>query len=418
MSRPYGLLGRHLGHTYAPIVHREFAGIEFVKFEREPEELEGFLRGDEWEGLNVTIPYKREAARICDELTPLAERLGNVNTITRTEDGRLLGDNTDYTGLVTMATTLGIDLVGIKAVVFGGTGGAGATVIDMLEHLGAKPVCISRTGPDNYGNLERHADARLAVNCTPVGMYPDCPASPCSLSSFPRLQGFMDVIYNPARTELFMEAERMNIPRASGMLMFVAQAAVTDEIFTGEAVSLLKVFNTMARLTATEQNIAIICPPGSGGNGVGRALAERLGRRYVDLDHGLEERLGMDAADFARREGEEALHREETALLAEVAKQARLVITCSDGVTAREENYPLLHQNSLIVMLDRPSTTDGAARNDAGPAGTGRPAGQDVTACRPWADIVVDSSGGTDHVVQDVLDALPPMLEDDDGRVD
>ena len=415
MSRPYGLLGRHLGHTYSPIVHRELAGLEFVKFEREPKDFEAFLRGDEWEGLNVTLPYKQEAAKVCDRLTPLAERLGNVNTITRTEDGELLGDNTDYVGFMTMAETLGIELEGIKAVVFGGSGGAGSTVIDMLEHLGAKPVSISRKGPDNYGNLERHADAKLAVNCTPVGMYPNCPASVCSLESFPELEGFMDATYNPARTGLYMQAEQMGIPRASGMLMLVAQAAATDEIFTGDPISLPRVFDITARLSATEQNIALMGLPGSGKTVVGEELARIMGRRHVDINHALEMKLGMKGVDYIRKYGEESFRLEETELLEEVSKRSRLVISCTNGTIMREENYPLLHQNSLIVFLNRPlEKLYIHGRQLAGSDELERYAQQTTVKILEWADYTVDSFDSIEQTAQGVLNTLPVMLVDDD----
>ena len=144
-SRPYGVLGRVLGHSYTPTIYRKLAGLDYVRFEREPKDVEAFLRGDEWEGVNVTIPYKKLAAEIVDELSPIAQRLGNVNTITRLADGHLKGDNTDYFGFKMLVEALGLELAGKRALVFGGHGGAGSTCMVVLGDLGMEPVAVCRT---------------------------------------------------------------------------------------------------------------------------------------------------------------------------------------------------------------------------------------------------------------------------------
>ena len=76
-TRPYGVLGRVLGHSYTPTIYKELAGLDYVRFEREPEDLAAFMTGKEWEGTNVTIPYKRAVMEYLDELSPLAERMGH-----------------------------------------------------------------------------------------------------------------------------------------------------------------------------------------------------------------------------------------------------------------------------------------------------------------------------------------------------
>ena len=112
MERPYGVLGRKLGHSYTPAIYRALAGLRYERFEVEPEDLESFIRGDAWEGVNVTIPYKRAVIPYLDELSDIAAKLGNVNTITRLPDGRLRGDNTDYFGFSTLVDRTGIDVSG------------------------------------------------------------------------------------------------------------------------------------------------------------------------------------------------------------------------------------------------------------------------------------------------------------------
>ena len=224
-TRPYGVLGRVLGHSYTPTIYKELAGLEYVRFEREPEDLQAFMTGDEWEGTNVTIPYKRAVMEYLDELSPLAERMGNVNTITRLPDGCLRGDNTDYFGFQCLVEELGVEVAGKKVLVLGATGGAGTTASMVLGDLGAIVVPVGRTSEVSYDNIAQQSDAALLVNCTPAGMFPHCPDAPCTLEGLDALEGVIDIVYNPARTGLMLEAERRDIPCIGGLLMLVAQAA-------------------------------------------------------------------------------------------------------------------------------------------------------------------------------------------------
>ena len=263
-TRPYGVLGRVLGHSYTPTIYKELAGLEYVRFEREPEDLQAFMTGDEWEGTNVTIPYKRAVMDYLDELSPLAERMGNVNTITRLPDGRLRGDNTDYFGFRCLVEELGVEVAGKKALVLGATGGAGTTASMVLGDMGAIVVPVGRTSEVNYSNIAQQSRRRLLVNCTPAGMFPHCPDAPCTLEGLDALEGVIDIVYNPARTGLMLEAERRGIPCIGGLLMLVAQAAQAVERYTGKATPRERILDVTERLSRREQNIALIGMPGSG----------------------------------------------------------------------------------------------------------------------------------------------------------
>lgn len=411
IKRPYGVLGRVLGHSYTPVIYRELAGLDYRKFEREPDQLEEFVHSDVWEGFNVTIPYKKELVPYMEELSDIAQRMGNINTVTRTVDGRLRGDNTDYYGFKVLVESLDLDLAGKKAVVFGGSGGAGSTAMMVLADLKMNPVSIDRTGENSYANLDLHADAALAVNCTPVGMFPTCPAAPCTLDVFPKLEGLVDIVYNPARTALMMEAERRGIPYAGGLLMLVAQAAQAVERYTGEVIDMKRIVDVTRRLSATEQNIALIGMPGCGKTRVGECLAKLLQREHVDIDHALANELGMSCADFIERKGETAFRIRETEVLVRIAGQSGLVISCGGGIVTRDENYPLLHQNNLIVMLDRPLeelATKG--RPLTAKHGIEELAQQRMPIYRAWADLTVSSTDCAANTAAALMSALPPML--------
>lgn len=410
-NRPYGVLGRVLGHSYTLVIYKELAGLDYRKFEREPEDLAAWFSNDEWQGFNVTIPYKKDAVKYVDELSPIAARLGNINTVTRLADGRLRGDNTDYYGFKVLIESLGLDLAGKKAVVFGGNGGAGSTAVVVLQDMGMRVVIIDRTGDNTYENLDKHADAALAVNCTPVGMFPNCPAAPCTLDTFPALEGLVDIVYNPARTALMMEAERRGLPNEGGILMLVAQAAQAVERYTGEVIDMDRIIDVTQRLSATEQSIALIGMPGCGKSRIGAQLATKLGRKFVDIDRATEDELGCTCAEYIERKGEEAFREQETAMLAKTAAQSGLVVSCGGGVVEHEANYELLHQNCNIVMLDRP--IDELSKKDrpiTARDGIEALAERRLPRYRTWADYTVEVLDRPEHTAEAIIHALPAML--------
>ena len=347
-----GLLGRKLGHSYSPQIHSHLASYEYTLFEKEPEELEAFLKNGSFTGLNVTIPYKKDVIPYLDELSPTAKRLGAVNTIVRREDGSLIGHNTDYFGFRSMVGRSGLTVAGKKVLVLG-SGGASNTAVAVLEEMGAQVVVISRSGENNYDNLHLNADAAVIVNTTPVGMYPKTGVSPIGLERFQKLEGVLDVVYNPARTQLLLDAESRGLIAMNGLWMLVAQAKESAEWFAGVQIPDGKIAKIHGLLRAQMENTVLIGMPGCGKTTVGQALATMQGKRFVDADAVLEERVGRKITDIIPTDGEEAFRQMETDTLAELGKQSGLVIATGGGCVTRERNYPLLHQNGTILWLTR-----------------------------------------------------------------
>lgn len=347
-----GLLGRTLGHSYSPAIHALLGDYRYDLIEREPEELESFVKTGPWDGLNVTIPYKKAVVPFCDALSPLARTLGSVNTLVK-RDGQIFGDNTDAYGFETMVRHLGVDCRGKQALVLG-SGGASVTIQAMLRQMGASVTVISRSGPDNYENLSRHSGAAILVNATPVGMYPDAGQSLVDLDVLPALEAVMDIVYNPARTRLILDAQARGIPCESGLLMLVAQAVRASERFTGQAIPA----ETMQRVCRTVgrdmENIILIGMPGAGKTTVGRLLAQKLRREFVDCDDELVKRAGMPIPDYFAKFGEAAFRAMETALLQELGQKSHLVLATGGGCVTRPENRDLLRQNGTVVWLQRP----------------------------------------------------------------
>ena len=347
-----GLLGRKLGHSYSPQIHGHLASYPYSLFEKEPQELEDFLKNGDFTGLNVTIPYKKDVIPFLDELSPVAQRLGAVNTIVRRRDGSLVGHNTDYFGFRYLVQQSGLQVSGKKALVLG-SGGASNTAVAALQELGATVVIISRSGENNYGNLHLHADASVIVNTTPVGMYPNTGVSPIDLGSFPRLEGVLDVVYNPARTQILLDAESRGLVAMNGLWMLVAQAKESAEWFSGETIPDSRIVQIHAALRAQMENIILVGMPGCGKTTIGRLLARETGKQFVDADEALEARAGRKITDIIPTDGEAAFRCLETETLAELGKQSGFVIATGGGCVTQERNYPLLHQNGTILWLTR-----------------------------------------------------------------
>ncbi|MGM9627979.1 MAG: shikimate kinase [Faecousia sp.] len=356
-----GLLGRKLGHSYSPQIHSFLGEYSYVLFEKEPEEVGDFVRNGDYTGINVTIPYKKDVIPYLDELSPTAEKMGAVNTIVRRSDGTLLGHNTDYFGFLYMVRQSGIQVAGKKVLVLG-SGGASNTTVKALADLGAQVVIISRSGENNYGNLHLHADAAVIVNTTPVGMYPNTGAAPLDLTRFPHLEGVLDVIYNPARTQLLLDAETLGLPNANGLWMLVAQAKESAEYFLDKAIDDSVIETIYRKLSAQMQNIVLIGMPGCGKSTIGALLAERLHRKIVDADAEIIRLAGKTIPEIFAQDGEVVFRDWETKALAQLGKQSGLVIATGGGCVTRQRNYPLLHQNGSIFWLRRDTSllpTDG-----------------------------------------------------------
>lgn len=347
-----GLLGRKLSHSYSPQIHRELGDYPYLLLEKEPEEVENFIKNGEFDCLNVTIPYKKTVLPYCDTLSPAAVRLGAVNTIVRKKDGTLIGHNTDFFGFTAMVQRSGLKLNGKKALVLG-TGGAASTAVAVLEEFGARVVSISRSGENNYTNLHLHADATLIVNATPVGMYPDNGVAPVCVNDFPQLEGVLDMIYNPACTKLLMDAQQKRLVTVNGLLMLVAQAKESAEWFTGTAISNDVIPQIENKLKREMENIILIGMPGSGKTTVGKLLAEKTGRAFVDTDTVIAEKAGCSIPEIFRTKGEAAFRALETQVLSDICKESGLVIATGGGCVTRPENYPLLHQNGKTFCLQR-----------------------------------------------------------------
>jgi shikimate dehydrogenase len=355
LKRRFGLLGEKLSHSFSPQIHAELADYEYRLYEKKPEEIEDFLRNGDFYGLNVTIPYKKTVIPFCAELSETARLTGSVNTLIRRSDGSLYGDNTDFFGVSYLMGAAKMNPAEGKTIVLG-SGGSSVTVQAVLRGQNSRETAvISRSGEDNYENLKKHRDAKWIINTTPVGMYPNNGVSPIpDLKIFSECQGVIDLIYNPARTELIQQAQDSGIPAFNGLKMLVAQAKKAAEYFTDTVIADDEIERIVSKIACQSLNIVLIGMPGCGKTSVGLALAKKMGREFIDTDKLITQAAGKPIPEiFADSNGEEKFRALETSVLQTVCKQSGKVIATGGGVVTRDENRHIIRQNGVVVFRER-----------------------------------------------------------------
>lgn len=349
----FGLLGRTLGHSFSPRIHSALGNTNYELFEREPSQLQEFFADPELQGINITIPYKVNALEACDVVDPRAERIGCVNTMVR-KDGKWHGYNTDYDGFVFTLQHAGIDVASKECIILG-DGASSATVHVALEDLGAKNIVhLSRKTAPFYGDAPNYYEtAQIIINCTPIGMYPHNPANLIDITQFSKLEGVVDLIYNPRRTILLLQAEMMEIPHCDGLPFLVAQGVEAANHFQGESFGTKEIEQILRDMRCEKENIILIGMPGVGKTTVGKALGEEMGRTCVDVDQELEKEIG-DISTYITEQGEPAFREKEAEMIAKLGTQTGLVISTGGGCVTVPKNFAHLRQNGRIYQLTQP----------------------------------------------------------------
>ena len=416
---PYGLIGEKLSHSWSAEIHEKLGSFPYQLHELSASELKGFLKDQPWQGLNVTIPYKKDAYALADSSSEDAQAVGAANTLVKDANGFIAADNTDVYGFEYLVKSLKINLSQKKAMVFGAFGGAGQAICYALKKGGAFVVGVSRNPHESssyvdcaitYDQIKSHYDANLLVNATPIGMFPHAGVSPLSkeeLSTFTSLQCVIDLIYNPLRSQLLLDAESLGILNANGLKMLVAQAARASSLFLRQDVSGSQIENISRELRASKENIVLIGMPGVGKTSTGEALSKLLNRPWIDTDFLIKQKAHCDAATYLQTHGEAAFRRLEHEVIQEISSMSGTVISCGGGVVTTPSNYQLLRQNGKLVYLTRP-LEDLAI--------VGRPLSermgvQNLAAVRiplyeAWADVTFSCLGSPDADAKGLLDTL------------
>jgi len=349
----FGLLGRTLGHSFSPHIHNALGNTNYELFEREPSQLQEFFANPELQGINITFPYKVNALEACDVVDPRAERIGCVNTMVR-KDGKWHGYNTDYDGFVFTLKHAGIDVSGKECIILG-DGASSATVHVALEDLGAKSIThLSRKTAPLYTDAPNYYEtAQIIINCTPIGMYPHNPANLIDIMQFSKLEGVVDLIYNPRRTVLLLQAEMMDIPHCDGLPFLVAQGVEAANHFQGESFGTNEIEQILRDMRREKENIILIGMPGVGKTTVGKAIGKEMGRTCIDVDQELAKEIG-DISTYITEQGEAAFREKEAEMIAKLGTETGLVISTGGGCVTVPKNYAHLRQNGRIYQLMQP----------------------------------------------------------------
>ena len=368
----YGLIGSKLGHSYSKIIHEMLCGYRYDLCPLPTEEeARAFLTRRAFKAINVTIPYKRLVMGFCSYIDPRAKAIGAVNTVVN-RNGLLYGYNTDYLGFAYLADAHGVEFAG-RTVLILGTGGTHNTTSAVAKDKGAARVLTVSRHPDpEKGELSYaeavHSGADIVINTTPAGMYPNVGVCNLDVAAMPGLEAVLDVVYNPDKTELILRAEEAGVPVAVGGLeMLVAQAVYAAEYFLDRKFddAPAEIRAITAQLRKEQLNVALIGMPSCGKTTIGRALADRLGKRFVDLDEEIVRAAGRSIPDLFAAEGEDGFRAREAEQTARFAREGRQVLSCGGGVVKRPENLRALRQNGVLLFIDRPL--------DALTVGGGRP---------------------------------------------
>ncbi len=352
-SLPCGLIGEKLGHSYSAIIHEKLGDYEYKLWEMPEEEVGPFVRSGKYQAMNVTIPYKKTVMPFLDEISDEAARIGAVNTIVRTPEGKLRGENTDYYGLIRMLRTLWLYL-DKKHVLIIGAGGASATAQAVAKDEEAASITVLNSKENTPERLAALGDTQVLINCSPVGMYPNNGVSPVSLDYFPHLEGVLDMIYNPAETKLIQDAKARNIPCVNGLVMLVAQAKRASELFFDTKLPDKVIPKITAEIDREARNLILIGMPGCGKSTIGKALAEKLGRPFIDTDEMIVARVGMPIPEIFEKYGEKFFRQVEHDCLMSICHEHGMVIATGGGAPVQAMNADILRENSRLLYLRRP----------------------------------------------------------------
>ena len=353
----YGLIGEHLPHSFSPEIHKRIGDYKYEIKELEPEELESFIKAKDFKGINVTIPYKQAVIPFLDEIDENAKEIGAVNTVVN-RSGKLFGYNTDFGGLKALFEKAGISVSGKKAIIFG-NGGTSKTAEAVLENLGAQTVLKTDLVPaenviTNEEAVLKHSDAEILVNTTPCGMFPKLSGMAADPADFPNLEGAIDVVYNPLKTDFIQRAQNLGVPAKGGLYMLVMQAILASELFFDNSVPKEKAESIYQELLRTKKNIVLVGMPGSGKTTVGKILSEKLGMPLFDSDEIIVKETGREISEIFEKDGEKAFRKLESEAIFTLSGKNGAIISTGGGAVLSPENVKNLSKNGKVYFIDRP----------------------------------------------------------------
>lgn len=403
----YGLIGKTLKHSFSKEIHEKL-GYEYELKELMPEELDEFFTKKDFKGINVTIPYKESVIKYLDEIDDGVKKIGSCNTIVN-KNGKLFGFNTDYSAAKALIERQGIPIKGKKALILG-TGGTSKTYYHALTSLGAGEIYkVSRTPGENeisYDEAyEKHSDADIIANTTPVGMYPAADAAPIDISRFPKLSLVVDAIYNPLRTEFVLKARELSVKSVGGLYMLAAQGVYAAEHFgkcKADKAAIDKIYSSLLK---EKRNIVFIGMPGVGKS----TIASQLDKNYLDTDSEIEKLTGASPREIIEEWDEIGFREKESELIKNISLKNGQTIATGGGAVLDKSNVLSLKKNGLIIYLDAPLERLSATEDrplSKNPELLKKVYNERKDIYRAAADIIIDASGSVNETLSKVKEAL------------
>ncbi len=406
----YGVIGEHLKHSFSKEIHAQIGDYQYEIKEIEPENLEAFIKERNFLGINVTIPYKEKVIPMLDYVDPSALKIGAVNTVVN-RDGKLYGYNTDYSGMMALAKRIGLEIKDKKVLVIG-TGGTSKTATEVLKDMGAKEIIyvshVKVQGAFSYEEVYAyHTDCEIIFNTSPVGMYPKNDGIPLDLEKFPKLEGVLDVVYNPIRTNLVLKAHSLGKRSQGGLYMLGAQAVYANEHFMSHKVDKSVCDKVYKNVLSSKDNIILIGMPCSGKTTIGKRLSQMTGKTFVDTDEEIVKKIGMSIPEYFEKYGEEEFRQRESLVVSEVSKQNNQIIATGGGVILRNENIRRLKQNGLVYFIDR--DLELLCPTDDRPLSSNREAmkkryEERYSIYKSSCDIAIDGNGTVEQVADEIFE--------------
>lgn len=351
----YGLLGEKLGHSFSKEIHEYINDYTYNLIEQSKNDFDSFMLKRDFKAINVTIPYKEMVIPYLSYIDPKAKEIGAINTIVN-KDNNLYGYNTDYLGLKKLIENNNITLENKKVLILG-TGGTSKTAYVLSKDLGAKEIIkVSRTKKDNLITYEEailyHKDTEVIINTTPCGMYPNDDLV-IKLDEFNNLAAVIDVIYNPLKTKLIREANKLNIKAVNGLYMLVAQAVYASYIFINKEVEENKIDEVYQKIKKTKLNIALIGMPSCGKTTISKILGELLNKEVIDTDLLIEQKINKPIKEFLTKNNEDEFRNIESEVINNISNYNNKIISCGGGVIKKNINISNLKKNSIVIFIDR-----------------------------------------------------------------
>ena len=402
----FGLIGRNINYSFSKEIHAAFADYDYNIINLEPEEVNGFFAKKEYSGYNVTIPYKRDAAALCDELSPQAKAIGSVNTVVLRKDGTLFGDNTDYYGFLNMAEKAGVDFKDKKVLVFG-NGATSATICAAVKDKGGNITVISRNGKTTYADLPHHKDAQILINATPIGTYPETENQITSIDQFEQAEAVLDVVYTPLKSRFVQQGLERGLKASGGLPMLVGQAKKAAELFSGKEISKEDEERVYHKILRQKQNLILIGMPGAGKTSLGKAAAEKLGRPFIDIDSEIEKREHISIPEIFKKFGESYFRARETEVIAEITRTSSAVIATGGGAVMNRRNRLNIRQNGFCVFIKRDQNLLSLEGRPVSKAkGTKALEKERMPVYKELADAEITNNGTIEQALSDILEAF------------